>query len=299
MPKAALRSRLRRYWPFYLFILPGVVYFVIFRYIPLSWIRIAFFDYGYLGIKEYIGLQNFADLLQSVYFKRAFVNTIIISGGQSLLNICAAILISLLLNEIHSIGFKRTIQTIIYLPHFLSWVVVASIFTLMLSPQNGLVNGIITMLGGKAKYFLIIPEWWRPVYFAYALWRNAGWGTVVFLAALANIDPQLYENAWIDGAGRIRQALHITIPSIVPIIIVVALLHLAQFFNLFQSVFVLYNPLVYEVSDVLGTLVYRRGMVDADFDYATAVGLFRSVISLAMVLIVNWASLRIRGESVL
>lgn len=297
--RPSLTRRLRRYAPFYLFILPGLLYFAIFHYWPLYGIRIAFFEYGYFGIKEFIGLQNFRELMTSLYFTRAFRNTIIISAGQSVFNISAAIVLSLLLNEVAHRGFKRTVQTIVYLPHFLSWVVVAAIFTLILSPETGIVNHVIRALGGEPVYFLTIPAWWRPIYFVYAIWKEAGWGTVVFLAALASVDPQLYESAWMDGAGRLRQAWHITVPAIVPIIIVVALLHLAKFFNLFQSVFVLYNPLVYEVSDVLGTFVYRKGIVGADFDYATAVGLFRSVISLGLVLSVNWLSKRIRGESVL
>ena len=294
-----LRRRLKRYWPFYLFVLPGIAYFLIFHYWPLYGIRIAFYDFGYFGVKEFIGLQNFRELITNIFFGRAFRNTIIISAGQSLLGITAAIVLSLLLNEVRRTGFKRTVQTIIYLPHFLSWVVVAAIFTLVLSPRTGIVNNVIQILGGKPVRFLTSEAWWRPTYFMAVLWKNSGWGTVVFLAALSNIDPQLYDSAWIDGAGRLAQTRYITLPAMAPIIIVVAMLHMAQFFNLFQSVFVLYNPLVYEVSDVLGTLVYRKGILGGDFDFATAVGLFRSVISLMLVLGVNWLSKKIRGESVL
>jgi len=298
-PSAGLARRIKRHWPFYLFILPGILYFIIFHYWPMYGIRIAFYDFGYFGIKEFIGLENFRELFRNIYFGRAFRNTIIISAGQSLLGICAAIVLSLLLNEVRSVGFKRSVQTIVYLPHFLSWVVVASIFTLLLSPRTGIVNNAIRLLGGKPIGFLTSEAWWRPVYFLCALWKESGWGTVVFLAALSNIDPQLYDSAWIDGAGRLAQTRYITLPSMAPIVIVVAMLHMAQFFNLFQSVFVLYNPLVYEVSDVLGTLVYRKGIQGGDFDFATAVGLFRSVISLVLVLGINWLGKRIRGESVL
>ncbi len=296
---AGLRRRLNRYWPFYLFILPGITYFVIFRNWPMYGIRIAFYDFGYFGIKEFIGLQNFRELFNNVFFGRAFRNTIIISAGQSLLGISAAIVLSLLLNEVRHTGLKRSVQTIVYLPHFLSWVVVASIFTMLLSPRTGIVNNAIKILGGKPVRFLTSNAWWRLVYFLCALWKESGWGTVVFLAALSSVDPQLYDSAWIDGAGRLQQTRYITLPSMAPVIIIVAMLHLAQFFNLFQSVFVLYNPLVYEVSDVLGTLVYRKGILGGDFDFATAVGLFRSVISLVLVLGVNWLSKKIRGESVL
>lgn len=295
----SLRRRLNRNWPFYLFILPGVAYFIIFHYWPLYGIRIAFYDFGYFGIKEFIGLQNFRELFSNIFFGRAFRNTIIISAGQSLLGISVAIVLSLLLNEVRHTGLKRSVQTIVYLPHFLSWVVVAAIFTMLLSPRTGIVNNFIRIMGGKPVRFLTSEAWWRPVYFLAALWKDSGWGTVVFLAALSNVDPQLYDSAWIDGAGRLQQTRYITLPSLAPVIIIVAMLHLAQFFNLFQSVFVLYNPLVYEVSDVLGTLVYRKGILGGDFDFATAVGLFRSVISLVLVLGVNWLSKKIRGESVL
>jgi putative aldouronate transport system permease protein len=297
--RSSLGRRLRRYWPFYLFILPGMTYFAIFHYAPMYGIRIAFYDFGYLGVKEFIGLQNFRELFHSVFFGRAFRNTIIISAGQSILGMSAAIVLSLLLNELKSSGAKRTVQTIVYLPHFLSWVVVASIFTMLLSPQTGIVNNIIRSLGGRPVRFLTSNTWWRQVYFVAALWKESGWGTVVFLAALSGVDPQLYDSAWMDGAGRLAQTRYITLPTMAPIIVVVAMLHLAQFFNLFQSVFVLYNPLVYDVSDVLGTLVYRKGLQGGDFDFATAVGLFRSLISLVLVLGVNWLSKKIRGESVL
>jgi putative aldouronate transport system permease protein len=295
----SIGRRIKRYWPFYLFILPGIAYFAIFRYWPIYGIRIAFYDFGYFGIKQFIGLQNFRELFNSVYFARAFRNTIIISGGQAFLGLSAAIVLSLLLNEVRSMRVKRTVQTIVYLPHFLSWVIVASIFTMLLSPRTGFVNNIIKAVGGKPVRFLTSEAWWRAVYFLCVLWKDTGWGTVVFLAALSGVDPQLYESAWIDGAGRLQQTWYITLPTMAPIIVIVAMLHLAQFFNLFQSVFVLYNPLVYEVSDVLGTLVYRKGLRGGDFDFATAVGLFRSLISLVLVLFVNWLSKRIRGESVL
>jgi putative aldouronate transport system permease protein len=296
---AVLAARLKRFWPFYLFILPGLVYFAIFHYWPMYGIRIAFYDYGYFGIKRFIGLDNFRELFRSVYFARAFRNTVIISGGQTLLGITAAIVLSLLLNEVRSTPLKRTVQTIVYLPHFLSWVVVAAIFTLLLSIRTGVVNIAIRALGGQTVRFLTSTAWWRPVYFLCVLWKETGWGTVVFLAALAGVDPQLIDSAWIDGAGRIQQTRYITLPTIAPIIVVVAMLHLAQFFTLFTSVFVLYNPLVYEVSDVLGTFVYRKGIQGGDFDFATAVGLFRSTLSLVMVLGVNTLSWRVRGEGVL
>ena len=297
--QASLGKKIRRYWPFYLFILPGMTYFVIFHYIPMYGIRIAFYDFGYFGIKEFIGLRNFKELFGSFYFSRAIRNTLIISAGQSFFGISAAIVLSLLLNEVRSTATKRTVQTVVYLPHFLSWVVVASIFTMLLSPQTGIVNNIIRALGGKPVRFLTSTAWWRWIYFLCALWKESGWGTVVFLAALSGVDPQLYDSAWIDGAGRLAQTRYITLPTMAPVIVIVAMLHLAQFFNLFQSVFVLYNPLVYEVSDVLGTFVYRKGIQGADFDFATAVGLFRSLISLVLVLGVNWMSKKIRGESVL
>lgn len=296
--KNTLLKRMSKFTPFYIMALPGFVYYILFHYWPMYGIRIAFYDYGLLGIKGFIGLENFHELFSSSTFYAAFANTLIINLVSIALKLVVALVISLLLNEIMQLKFKKFVQTAIYLPHFLSWVVVASVFYLLLSPQTGAVNATLKLLGFESIDFLTSSVLWRPVYWFVVLWRESGWGTIVFLAAISGINPNLYESAEIDGASRLQQALHITLPSITNVILIVLVMYLSKIFNVFESVFVMYNPLVYDVSDVLGTYVYRKGIVSADYDYATAVGLFRSVVSLILVLSANWLSKVIRKETI-
>ena len=296
-PEGSLKKRVQKYRVFYLFMLPGFFYFILFHYLPMLGLRWAFFDYDLRGTGDFIGLEHFRDALSSDGFRRAFGNTLLLSSANIVIQMTLIISISLLLNEILRSGFKKLVQTVIYLPHFLSWVVVGSLFTLMLSQQGGLVNATITSLGGDSIYFLGNPGWWRGVYLFALSWREVGWGTVIFLATLSGIDPQLYEAAWMDGAGRWRQMVHVTFPHLIPVIIIVLIMNLAKIFNLFESVFVLYNPLVYSVADVIQTYVYRSGLKEFRFGYATAVGLFRSVIAFVLVISANRLSKRISGET--
>jgi putative aldouronate transport system permease protein len=291
-----LKGRIKKHKIFYLFVIPGVIYFIIFHYMPMMDLVWAFFNYDLRGVGDFVGFKHFQAALESEAFRRAFFNTLLLSSINIVLQMFLTITISLLLNEIGSVIFKRTVQTVIYLPHFLSWVVVGSIFTLLLSQQGGMVNALIEASGGDPIYFMGTPDWWRIIYISILSWREVGWGTVIFLAALAGIDPQLYEAAKVEGAGRFRIMWYITLPSLVPVIIIVLIMNLAKIFNLFHSVFVLYNPLVYSVGDVLQTYVYRSGIKDFRFAYATAIGLFRSVIALVLVLGANYAIKRIRGD---
>ncbi len=297
-PKNTLLKRMSKFTPFYMMAIPGFVYYILFHYWPMYGIRIAFYDYGLLGIKGFIGLENFRELFSSATFYTAFANTLIINLISIALQLIAALVISLLLNEIMQLPLKKFAQTVIYLPHFLSWVVVASVFYLLLSPETGAVNAALKLLGFESVDFLTSSFWWRPVYWFAVLWRESGWGTIVFLAAISSINPNLYESAEIDGANRLQQALYITLPSISNVILIVLVMYLSKIFNVFESVFVMYNPLVYDVSDVLGTYVYRKGIISADYDYATAVGLFRSLVSLILVLSANWLSKVIRKETI-
>ncbi|KGE72767.1 ABC transporter permease [Spirochaeta lutea] len=281
-----LRQDIAGHRMFYLFLLPGTIYFILFHYVPMWELRLSFFEYGLGGVGEFVGLEHFRVALDSPGFSRAFWNTLILSSMNIVIQMTLTIVISLLLNEIMHQGFKKFVQTAIYLPHFLSWVVVASLFTLLLS-QGGLVNAIIKSLGGDPVYFLGDKSWWRPVYLAILAWREVGWGTVIFLASLAGIDPQLYEAAKIDGASRLQQMVYVTLPHLFPTIAIVLIMNLAKIFNLFESVMVLYNSLVYDVSDVLQTYVYRTGIREFRFAYATAIGLFRSVIAFVLVVSAN------------
>jgi len=214
-----------------------------------------------------------------------------------------SVIVALLINEIYTLKLKKVVQTVIYLPHFLSWVVVASIFMIILSPQGGFVNQILTGTGlvKEPIYFLAERKWWRPAYYFIGRWKETGWGTIIYLATLTGISPELYEAASIDGANRFKQTLYITIPSLMNTVIIVLILNLAKVLNLFESVFVLYNPLVYEVADVLQTYVYRLALNanSPDYGFSTAVGLFKSLVSLILVLGSNWASKKVRGRGIL
>jgi putative aldouronate transport system permease protein len=295
--RISLKRRARKYRVFYLFMLPGLVYFLLFHYLPMLGLRWAFFEFDLRGVGGFIGLGHFADALSSAGFKRAFFNTLILSSCNIVLQMTLTISISLLLNEIVNRGFKRAVQTVVYLPHFLSWVVVGALFTLLLSRQGGLVNAIVRLLGGEPIYFLGEPGWWRVVYLLILSWREVGWGTVILMAAISGIDPQLYEAAWIDGASRWQHVWNVTLPHLLPVIVIVLIMNLAKIFNLFESVFVLYNPLVYSVADVIQTYVYRSGLKEFRFGYATAVGLFRSLIAFVLVMGANRLSKRLSSEA--
>lgn len=294
-----LVNKIKRYRTFYILMLPGIVYFVLFHYLPMLGLRYAFYDYDLRGVGEFIGLEHFRDAFGSEGFIRAFRNTLVLSVANICIQMTLTISISLLLNELKSRFFKRVVQTVIYLPHFLSWVVVGALFTLFLSRQGGMVNAVIEAFGGEKKYFLGDVKLWRGTYLFILSWREIGWGTVIFLASLSGVDPQLYEAAIMDGANRWKQMIHITLPHLVPVIVIVLIMNLAKIFNLFESVFVLYNPLVYRIADVIQTYVYRSGISEFRFGYATAVGLFRSVIAFVLVVGANKIVKRLRGESVL
>lgn len=298
-PNSSLARRIWKYKVFYLMILPMLVYYVLFHYLPMIGVRIAFYDFGLFGIKGFIGLRNFQDLFADPYFWTAFRNTLVISMANLFLGMVSSLLLALLLNELTSKFLRKCIQTSVYLPHFLSWIVVGSIFTLMLSPADGVVNGVIRSLGGKPIHFLAQENWWTPIFLLIYRWKETGWGAIVYLAALSNVDLDLYEAAWMDGASRLRQVWHVTLPSIRSTILVVFILQFSTIMNIFESALALQNPLVYSVSDVLGTYVYRVGLRGGNYDYGTAVGLFQSIVALILVVMANGLSKRIQGERIL
>lgn len=289
----SLKKEIMNHKLFYLFLLPGALQLITFHFVPMFELRMAFYQYGLGGIGEFVGLEHFRVAFSGIGFPRAFRNTLLLSSINIVVQMTLTISVSLLLNEILNPIFKKFVQTIIYLPHFLSWVVVASLFILMLS-RGGIVNAVVQYFGGDPIYFMASQQWWRPIYLSALAWREVGWGTVIFLAALAGIDPQLYESAKMDGANRLQQMRHITIPHLFPVISIVLIMNLAKIFNLFESVMVMYNPMVYEVADVLQTYVYRIGIQQHRFAYATAVGLFRSVIAFVLVVSANRLTKRMR-----
>lgn len=298
-------ARIYYYRWFYLMFLPVFIMILLFNYWPMLGCRYAFTKYV-IRSPYYVGVKHFNQMFTSdVFFWQAFRNTLFLSIIKLILNTGAAVIISLLLNEITNMAFKKTVQTIVYLPHFMSWVVVASIFRLILSVNgSGMINQVLISLGivDKANpiFFLGDVRYWTGSYFFINIWKDTGWGTILFLATLSGISPDLYEAAQIDGANRWKRLLHITFPALTNTIITVFILNLAKVMNLFESVFVTMNDAVLNVSNVLQTYIYRKtfGGGNSDYGYTTAVGLFRSFVSMFLVLGCNYASKKVRGRGI-
>ncbi|MFC4808000.1 ABC transporter permease [Paenibacillus sp. GCM10023250] len=273
----------------YLLLLPGLLLILVFRYAPMYGIVIAFQDYNiYNGIggSEWVGFEQFDKLFRSPDFYEILRNTLVISIYKLAAGFSVPILLSLLLNELKNMVFKRITQSIIYLPHFVSWVIFSGILITFLNPVDGLVNYIIKASGGKPIDFLINVNYFRSILVASDLYKEVGWGTIIYLAAMSGVNPELYEASRMDGASKGRQMWHVTLPAIRPVIIILVILSLANILEAgFQQIFLLYSPLVYDVADIIDTYVYRVGIADANYSYATAAGVFKSLI--AMILIVS------------
>lgn len=303
--KGSLLTKIWFHRWFYVMFLPVFVFVFIMMYLPMFGVRWAFFDYKPVGEPVFVGMKHFTNLFAKPAFWTAFRNTLVLSIVKLLLNTFMAVVISILLNEMASLTAKKIFQTIIYIPHFMSWVVVASVFSLILSPTySGMVNGMLVDWGIIAEsekiYFMADPKWWRPVYYVINIWKDTGWGTIIYLATLAGISPELYEAANIDGAGRFQKMRYITLPALNNTILTVLILNLAKIMNLFESVFVMYNSAVYEVADVIQTYIYRQtfGAGIPNYGYTTAVGLFKSIIGCILVLACNYASKKVRGRGI-
>ncbi|TBL71406.1 ABC transporter permease [Paenibacillus thalictri] len=279
------------YWDLYLIMVPGIVYFIVFKYVPMTGAVIAFQDYSvFAGIMEsdWVGLKHFKEIFLDTEFYTVLRNTLLISLYKLIWGFPGPIVLAILLNEVRRMFFKKTVQTLAYLPHFLSWVVLGGILYNVLAPSNGIVNGILKLFGHEPVFFLADPNWFRTVLVASDIWKEIGWGAIIYLAALAGIDQQLYEAAVVDGANKWRQIWHITLPSLTSTIIILLVLRLGHVLDVgFEQIFVLYNPMVYSVSDVIETFVYRTGITQADFSFSTAVGLFKSIVGLILVVAAN------------
>lgn len=297
--KTSLKTRIYQYRYFYLMFLPVFLAFLVFNYIPMVGILISFFDWGLFGINEFVGFDNFMTLFQSTAFLRAFGNTLYISIWNLVLSMVCCVGLALLIDEVRGKHFKKLTQTIIYIPHFLSWVVIASVFSLILSPQDGIVNAVLGLFGVDSIYFLADEHWWTPVFLFIERWKGTGWGTIIFIAALSGVDPSMHEAARIDGATRLQRVLHITLPAIKVTILTVFVLELAKVLNLFESVWVFQNAMVLDKADVIQTYVYRTGVENSDYGLSTAAGLFKSVISVVLVLITNKVSKKVTGEGII
>ena len=288
---------------YYLMFIPVLLFILVVKYWPMLGVRWSFYNYKPIGTPKFVGFDNFEKMFRTGDFWTAFKNTLVLSMMKLLLTTFASVIVSVFINEMGNLFAKKSLQTIIYLPHFLSWAVVASIFTMLLSTSvTGTVNGILKDWGliTEGINFLSDKKLWRPVFYVINIWKETGWGTIIFLATLAGINPELYEAADIDGATRLQKIRFVTMPALSNTIITVLILNLAKVMNMFESVFVLYSPVVYDKADVISTYIYRQtfGSAMPNYGYSTAVGLFKALVGGALVLICNYLSKKTRGRGI-
>lgn len=296
-------SNMRKHYQLYLLVLPGFLFLIAFRLIPAFGSIIAWQDFNiFKGVlnSDFVGWKNFRDMVNYNFFNRIFRNSLIIGFQRVLFAFPVPILLALLLNEVRSKGYQRLIQTVSYFPHFLSWVIVSQIFLNLLSPDGGLINVFREkFLGLDPKYFMINPRYFRPVVIISLIWKQAGFDSIIYMAALMAINPQLYEAASIDGANRWRQLLLITLPSLLPTIVTLFLINIGRFLEIgFDQIWTLSNPLVWEVSDIFDTYVYRAGLLEGAYSLTTAVNIFKSLLSLTLLSGANFISKRITGTGI-
>lgn len=290
---------LRRYWIVYLMALPVVLYYVIFHYLPMFGIVISFQNFrvtrGIMGSK-WVGLKNFVDFFQSEYAWRNTRNTLMISLYSLVFNFPMPILLALLLNEVKNARFKKLVQTVTYMPHFISLVIICALVMDFCSTR-GLINTLITSLGGKSINFMNEPKWFYPIYTISGIWQHMGWDSIIYLSALSAIDPELYEAATVDGAGRFRRMWHITLPGIMPTISILLILRIGSIMSVgYEKIILLYSPATYETADTISTYVYRRGLQDGKYSFASAVGLMNSVVNFILLIASDRISKRL-GQS--
>jgi putative aldouronate transport system permease protein len=284
----------------YIMLLPVLLYFLVFRYIPLLGSVIAFKDYnifkGFID-SEWVGLQWFETMFSNPQYLRIIRNTLLISLYQIIFAFPAPIILACLLNELRNMAFKRSVQTILYLPHFLSWTLVYGLAFMMFSTQSGLVNDLIKDAGGSAIPFLSSGEYFRSVIVGAGVWKEMGWSAIIFLAALSGISPSLYEAAKIDGAGRWKQFVHVTLPGLLPAIVILLLLKIGNVMDVgFESIYIFLSPTTLQIGEVLDTYSYRAGIIGGQYSFTTAIGLFKSVIGFILLVSANRASKSISGE---
>lgn len=272
----------RKQLSYHLMLFPGMIFLIIFHIIPMGGLVMAFQNFmpskGILGSK-YVGIDNFKRLFILPDFRNILFNTIIIAVFKIILGMLAAIVFAILLNECKKLMFKRFVQTAVYLPHFLSWVILAVMFSNVFS-YNGIINQLVMALGGEPVMYLISNKWFRPIVIMGDVWKEFGYSAIVYVAAMTNIDLSLYEAAGMDGAGRWKKIIYITIPGILPTIVLMTTLNMGKILNAgFDEIFNLYSPLVYQTGDIIDTYVYRVGLIDLQYSFATTVGLFKSIIS--------------------
>jgi putative aldouronate transport system permease protein len=286
----------------YIMLIPALVYLLIFKYVPLAGSIIAFQDYniykGFLA-SDWVGFKWFEQFFTYPQFTRLLWNTLMISLYQIIFAFPAPIILALLLNEIKNNTFMRTVQTVLYLPHFLSWVVIGGLGYMLLSPQVGLLNQLITATGAEPIHFLQDSPYFRTIIVTSGIWKEMGWNAIIFLAALAGISPSLYEAARIDGAGRWNQFVHVTLPGIMPAVMLILLLKIGHTLDLgFEQIYIFLNPITFETGDVLDTYSYREGIIQGQYSMTSAIGLFKAVVGFCLLVIANRASKATTGQGI-
>ena len=283
----------------YIILLPAVLYYAIFYYAPMGGLVIAFQKYSVTrGILDsaWVGLENFKSFLSDIYFWRLLKNTLLINFWSLIFGFPAPIILALLLNEIKNKRFKKAVQTITYMPHFLSVVVVCSLVLTFVSSQ-GLINSIITIFGGDPVSFMSDPKYFRTIYILSDIWQQIGWSSILYISALSAIDQELYEAATIDGAGRWQKLLHVTVPGILGTIMITLIMRIGRMLSLgYDKIILLYNPSIYETADVISTYVYRRGLLNGDYSYSAAVGMFNSICNFIFLMTANLFSKKTTGS---
>ncbi len=285
-----LKADFRRNKELYLLLIPLIAFYIIFKYVPMYGSVIAFQDFSpRLGItgSDWVGFKNFIDFFSDKSFIRILKNTVIISFSSLIFCFPAPIIFALLMNELRSKIFTRSVQTITYLPHFISMVVICGLIR-RFTVDTGFINDIIAFFGGTRSTMLNNPKLFVPIYIISEIWQGLGWGSIIYLAALTGVDQQLYEAAMIDGAGRWKQTLHVTIPAIMPTVVIMFILKIGNILNVgYEKIILLYNPLTYETADVISSFVYRKGLLEQNWGYSAAVGMFNSVINFILLIAAN------------
>ncbi len=293
---------LRRNKLLYLMILPGFVYFVIFKYLPMGGLIIAFQDYQpYMGIADspWVGFKHFIRLFTEPTFMMLLRNTLILFALNIIIFFPLPIILSLMLNEVRHKVFKNVVQTVIYIPHFMSWVIIVSITYVFMNVDGGVLNEMIAAMGGQKISFLTSPEWLRIVYIGQIIWKELGWSTIIYLAAITVVDTQLYEAAEMDGAGRLRKTWHVTLPAIRPVIITLLILKIGHTLDLgFEHMYLLLNSLNREVGEIFDTYIYTAGLKNGQLSFSTTVGLFKGVVGLILVMLSNKLAKKIGEDGV-
>lgn len=284
-----MRDMVKYRWLYFLLI-PGILFFAIFKYVPMYGLKIAFMDYNQYNpaASQWVGLAQFVKLFSKRSFLPVLRNTIVISLLKLIIGFPIPIILALMMNEMRSLKFKKVSQTLLYLPHFISWVILAGIIMTLLDPDNGLITEWILRLTGEKVMVLTNQKWFVPMLIVTDIYKGMGWGTILYFAAISGIDPVFYEAASIDGAGKWKQMLNITLPSIIPTIVVCFIMNCGNILNAgFDQIFMLYSSHVYDVADIIDTYVYRIGIVNADYSFSTAAGMFKSVVALILIVTVN------------